>query len=53
MTKIINGLIVTPHEILEGYTLVITNGQISEIVQGSGPEGLSVIDAEGNYVAPG
>lgn len=53
MTKIINGLIVTPHEILEGYTLVITNGQISEIVQGSGPEGLSVIDDEGNYVAPG
>lgn len=53
MSKIVNGRIVTPKGILEGHSLIIKDGKIAEIIQGNGPDGLTVIDAHGNYVAPG
>ncbi|OHT16325.1 N-acetylglucosamine-6-phosphate deacetylase [Tritrichomonas foetus] len=51
---IINGRIVTPKAILENHSLVIKDGKIAAIVEGNNTSGYDkVIDAQGNYVAPG
>lgn len=54
LTKLINGQIITPSEILQGYTLLINNGKIQEILPADIPvEEAETIDAKGNYIAPG
>lgn len=54
MLKIINGLIITPNEIIKGGCILISNDKILEINH-SFIEGFSdvVIDAKGCYVSPG
>ncbi|MBR6916835.1 MAG: N-acetylglucosamine-6-phosphate deacetylase [Clostridia bacterium] len=53
MKCIINGKIITPSEILDGYVLVFDE-KIKEIVKEDEiPAGCEVIDAHGAYVAPG
>lgn len=55
-TRIINGTIVTPHQILTDRTLLIEGGKIAAIVpaaEASGGPREQVIDARGLWVAPG
>ncbi|MBE6931500.1 MAG: N-acetylglucosamine-6-phosphate deacetylase [Ruminococcaceae bacterium] len=53
-TAIINGRIITPYRIIDGATLLIENGKILDIVKGDCcTEGCEIIDAKGQYVAPG
>lgn len=53
-TVIINGKVITPYRILNGYGVVIEDKQISTLFQGaySSPADL-VIDAARNFVSPG
>lgn len=51
MKCIINGKIVTPSEVLEGYAIVF-DGKIKEITKDV-PAGCEIIDAAGAFVAPG
>lgn len=52
--RIINGQIVTPHQILEHKTLWIEEGKIARITETvSDAEAEQTIDARGHYVAPG
>ncbi|MBL0742981.1 N-acetylglucosamine-6-phosphate deacetylase [Chryseolinea lacunae] len=52
--KIINGKIITPFRILQGGTVLVANGKIEALSQGDIEAGdAQVIDAKGNYVAPG
>jgi alpha-D-ribose 1-methylphosphonate 5-triphosphate diphosphatase len=54
MVLIKNGLIVTEHEILNGYNLILRDDRIAEIaVSSNASEGLEVIDAHGGYICPG
>src|SRR5882757_5146679 len=52
--KIINGRIITPYRVLHNATLMVSAGRIAGISEGDidAPEAI-VIDAAGNYVAPG
>ncbi|MDR1500260.1 MAG: N-acetylglucosamine-6-phosphate deacetylase [Tannerellaceae bacterium] len=53
-TKIINGRIITPSGILNDAHLLFAEGKIIEISRRNTEiEGATVIDARGNYVAPG
>ncbi len=54
MIKILNGRIITPFRILEKASILISDGKIIEVTQGEidAPDAL-VIDAQGQYVAPG
>lgn len=52
--RIINGKLVTPHQILEHKTLWIEEGKIARITETvSDAEAEQTIDARGHYVAPG
>jgi N-acetylglucosamine-6-phosphate deacetylase len=56
VTRIVNGTLVTPHEVLTGHTLVIEGGKIAAVapedhaVDSPGDE---TVDARGLWVAPG
>lgn len=50
---IANAHVVTPDEILEGATVVVDGGRISEILQGHEKCSGSCIDASGQYLLPG
>ncbi len=51
---ITNGKVITPNEILDGYTLLVENGVISQITPGVLPVAdCETIDARGLYVSPG
>lgn len=52
-TAIINGVLITPHRVLEDTSLIIEDGMIKEFVKGKALDGDVVIDAEGGYVSPG
>lgn len=53
-TRITNGKIITPEEILEGYDLIIDGEKIEKIVKsGTVCDTDYVYDAKGNYVSPG
>lgn len=53
-TVIRNGRVITPSEILENRTVVLEDGVIADILEGDADvTGAEVIDAAGNYVAPG
>lgn len=54
LTCIINGKIVLPDEVSEGKVIVFDNetGKIVSVTD-KAPDGAEIIDAEGNYVAPG
>ncbi|MBN2791893.1 MAG: phosphonate metabolism protein PhnM [Desulfuromonadales bacterium] len=51
--SIINAQVVTPHEILEGATVVVEQGRISEISPGRDKTAGAWIDAQGQYLLPG
>lgn len=55
MKKIINGKIVLPNQILEGYELIIKDSEIYDIIpEGKFNDGCKeIIDAKGGYVTPG
>lgn len=52
--KIFNGNILTPYRIIKNGTVIVTDGQISEVSAGDieAPEAVE-IDAKGNYISPG
>ncbi len=50
---IVNGVLITPHRMVEGASLVLKDGMIEEIVKGNVQDADRVIDAQGNYVSPG
>jgi len=52
VNAIINGKIVTPHEVLENKVLVTDHGKIVEISDDV-PSGANIVDAKGRIVAPG
>ncbi|MDR1938515.1 MAG: amidohydrolase family protein, partial [Tannerellaceae bacterium] len=53
-TKLVNGQIITPGGILRGGYLLLSEGKIAEISrQYIEVEGAQIIDAGGNYIAPG
>jgi N-acetylglucosamine-6-phosphate deacetylase len=53
-TKIFNGRILTPHRMIHGGTVVISDGKIASVSEGNAEVPDSVeIDAKGQYVAPG
>lgn len=52
--KIFNGKIVTPHRLIEGGSLLISNGRIAEVSEGNiDVEDAIQIDAAGKYISPG
>lgn len=52
--KLVNGKIITPSGIRNGYSLIIADGKIAEITNSNIEiEGCETIDAKGNYIAPG
>ncbi|MCL1949479.1 MAG: N-acetylglucosamine-6-phosphate deacetylase [Turicibacter sp.] len=51
-TAIINGKIVLPDSVLEGKALVFEGGKITDITD-TVPTGAKVVDAAGNWIAPG
>jgi N-acetylglucosamine-6-phosphate deacetylase len=51
--KIINGKIITPHRIIPNGTILITDGKITAVSAEDIQADAKVIDARGNYVAPG
>lgn len=52
--KILNGKVITPYRLLEHGTVVIENGRIACVSGEDVPvQDAAIIDAEGNYVAPG
>ncbi|SHN32370.1 N-acetylglucosamine-6-phosphate deacetylase [Cyclobacterium lianum] len=54
LTQIINGNVITPHEILFNTAVLIRNGSIEEICRDNEVrEGAQIIDARGQYVSPG
>ena len=53
-TAIINGRVATPYRIFDGATVLIEDGKILDVVRGECcTEGCDIIDAKGQYVAPG
>ncbi len=52
--KIFNGNILTPYRIIKNGTIIVTDGQISEVSAGDieAPDAVE-IDAKGNYISPG
>lgn len=53
-TQITGGIILTPHEILTGYALIVENGTIAALVPASSPVAADVtLDASGLWVTPG
>ncbi|GAF93835.1 unnamed protein product, partial [marine sediment metagenome] len=51
-----NATIITPMRVIDNGVLIVENGKISSIDPEAGvkiPEGIKVIDAAGNYLAPG
>ncbi len=56
MIVIINGRVISPRAVLENHCVVIENGKIAQVAptqQVLWPEDAEVIDADGNFVAPG
>ncbi|HSH25248.1 MAG TPA: phosphonate metabolism protein PhnM [Massilibacterium sp.] len=53
MNVIVNGKIVTPHDILEGHAVLIEHDQILDIVPQEKVKGGRQIDAKGGYITPG
>jgi N-acetylglucosamine-6-phosphate deacetylase len=55
LTKLVNGQIITPAGILKDHAIIIRDGKIAEItIHNTGlPNNAEVIDAQGNYIAPG
>ncbi|MBA4850188.1 N-acetylglucosamine-6-phosphate deacetylase [Emticicia sp. BO119] len=54
LTKIVNGRVITPHEILQNTTIVVKNGKIDRVfTQPIEIEEAQIIDACGNFVSPG
>ena len=53
MKAIINGKIILKDEILEGYSLLLSDVIEAVIPQDKLPENAEIIDAKGGYVAPG
>lgn len=52
--KIFNGKIITPHRLIEGGSLMISNGKIVEVSEGNIDAGDAMqIDASGRYISPG
>ena len=52
--KIFNGKIITPHRLIEGGSLLISNGKIVEVSEGNIDAGDAMqIDASGRYISPG
>ncbi|RYU92764.1 N-acetylglucosamine-6-phosphate deacetylase [Emticicia agri] len=53
-TKIVNGRVITPHEILENATIVVKDGKIDGVLTHAvDMEEAHIIDANGNFVSPG
>lgn len=53
-TVIVNGRIITPYRILDGYGLVVEEGKITDLFQGEYPHPADrVMDVKGMYVSPG
>ena len=53
-TAIINGRVATPYRIFDGATVLFEDGKIVDVVRGECcTEGCEIIDAAGQYVAPG
>jgi N-acetylglucosamine-6-phosphate deacetylase len=51
---IINGRVVTPYRVLDGATVLIDDGKITDVVRGECcTKGREIIDAKGKTVAPG
>ena len=53
MKAIINGKIILKDEIIEGYTLLLSDVIEAVIPQDKLPENAEIIDAKGGYIAPG
>lgn len=52
--KIFNGKIITPNRLIEGGSLLISNGRIVEVSEGNiDAEDAIQIDASGKYISPG
>ncbi len=50
----LKGNIVTPHEVIPGGVVVISDGLIVEVLRGSGtPENMPLTDVEDGYIMPG
>ncbi len=52
-SKVINGRIITPFRILENAEVVYENGMITRVSKRTDDAGYEILDACGNYVAPG
>ncbi len=52
MLALINGLILTPTEVIKGKTLLLDSSRIAGIADAA-PEGCELLDAEGGYIFPG
>lgn len=53
-TKIVNGQVVTPHEILKNATIIVKDGRIDGVyIDSIDIEEAHTIDARGNFVSPG
>jgi N-acetylglucosamine-6-phosphate deacetylase len=52
-SKIVNGRIITPFRIIENAEVVFENGIITGVGNRSDDSGYEILDAGGNYVAPG